>query len=193
MPPAGPLRGGGRRQGTRRRGTGWRTPRRGCACPRRSPCRRSDLTHCPPFSPHPGFRSSARRLREARGAGRLVEVSRSGAARRREPAAPQASMWLLRVKRRPSTDRSTRTIRMAILDRDERLRYGRPDRPRSWNRRRTDARSWNARNRVLDRRTDRRPTRPLGSYPTLPRCSANRVESGSPYRTVSRSRHSVLP
>jgi len=39
--------------------------------------------------------------------------------------------------RRPSTDRSTRTIRMAILDRDERLRYGRPDRPRSWNRRRT--------------------------------------------------------
>ena len=29
---------------------------------------------------------------------------------------------------------------MAILDRDERLRYGRPDRPRSWNRRRIDAR-----------------------------------------------------
>ena len=50
---------------------------------------------------------------------------------------------------------------MAILDRDERLRYGRPDRPRSRNRRRIDARSQNARIRVLAPGTHRRPTRPL--------------------------------
>ena len=92
--------------------------------------------------------------------------------------------------KRPSRDRSTRTIWMAILNRDERLRYGRPDRPRSWNRRRIDVRSRNARNRVLAFGTHR-PTRPLGILSERLRrsqsCFANRIEGGPPDRTASTS------
>ena len=88
--PAGPVRGRGGRQGTRRRGPRASTPRRGYARPRRSPGHRSDLTHCRPLRRlSPGFRSSARRLREARrAAGRMWVGVQVGATRRRDRSPP---------------------------------------------------------------------------------------------------------
>ena len=80
--PAGPVRGGGRRQG--RGVAGREEARRGVALPARVvlPAAVPIYVIVARVVPSPGVRSSARRLREARRADRLVEVSMSGAARR---------------------------------------------------------------------------------------------------------------